>query len=102
MTEGVRRVRRLQRLRQTTAWYISWPFSLQVERHGEFGVTSQFVIQDQAARGPPCLLMEWSGRAPARPAIEAGKGRQRQGARHVTEDRHFNCRDRHRYRQELI
>ncbi len=29
--------------------------------------------------------MEWSGRAPAPPAIEAGKGRQRQGARHVTE-----------------
>ncbi len=24
--------------------------------------------------------MEWSGRAPAPPAIEAGKGRQRQGA----------------------
>ena len=29
--------------------------------------------------------MEWSGRAPAAPAIEAGKGRQRQGARHVSE-----------------
>ncbi len=27
--------------------------------------------------------MEWSGRAPAPPAIEAGKGRQRQWARHV-------------------
>ena len=27
--------------------------------------------------------MGWSGRAPAPPAIEAGKGRQRQGARHV-------------------
>src|SRR5687767_15097606 len=26
-------------------------------------------------------LMEWSGRAPAPPASEAGKGRQRQGAR---------------------
>ena len=29
--------------------------------------------------------MGWSGRAPAPPAIEAGKGRQRQGARHVSE-----------------
>ena len=29
--------------------------------------------------------MEWSGRAPAPPAIDAGKGRQRQGARHVSE-----------------
>ena len=28
--------------------------------------------------------MEWSGRAPAPPAIEAGKGRQRQGARYVS------------------
>ena len=28
--------------------------------------------------------MEWSGRAPAPPAIEAGQGRQRQGARHVS------------------
>jgi hypothetical protein len=29
-------------------------------------------------------LMEWPGRAPAPPAIEAGKGRQRQGARYVS------------------
>jgi hypothetical protein len=29
--------------------------------------------------------MGWSGRAPAPPAIEAGKGRSRQGARHVSE-----------------
>jgi transposase len=28
--------------------------------------------------------MEWSGRAPAPPTIEAGKGRQRQGARYVS------------------
>jgi hypothetical protein len=28
--------------------------SKKVERHGEFGVTSQFVIEDQAARGPVC------------------------------------------------
>jgi hypothetical protein len=30
-------------------------------------------------------LMGWSGRAPAPPAIEAGNGRQRRGARHVSE-----------------
>jgi hypothetical protein len=29
--------------------------------------------------------MGWSGRAPAPPASEAGKGRQRQGARHVSD-----------------
>ena len=29
-------------------------------------------------------LTGWSGRAPAAPAIEVGKGRQRQGARHVS------------------
>ena len=28
--------------------------------------------------------MGWSGRAPAPPASEAGKGRRRQGARHVS------------------
>ena len=33
-------------------------------------------------RGP---LMGWSGRAPAPPASEARKGRQRQGARHVSD-----------------
>ncbi len=33
--------------------------------------------------------MEWSGRAPP-PAIEAGKGRQRQGARHVSELKHLH------------
>ena len=32
-----------------------------------------------------CPIMGWSGRAPAPPAIEAGKGRQRQGARHGTD-----------------
>ena len=31
--------------------------------------------------------MGWSGRAPAPPAIEAGKGRQRQGARHARTSR---------------
>jgi hypothetical protein len=29
--------------------------------------------------------MEWSGRAPDPPAIEAGTGRQRQGVHHVSE-----------------
>ena len=37
-------------------------------------------------------LMEWSGRAPAPPAIEAGKGRQRQGARYVSEFKHRDRR----------
>src|SRR6202047_2588719 len=47
-------------------------------------------------------LMGWSGRAPAPPAIEAGKGRPRQGARHVSETQLSDRRDRHRYRQELV
>jgi transposase len=48
--------------------------------------------------------MGWSGRVPAPPAIKAGKGRPRQGARHVPDCP--NCRrrrcHRHRYRQELV
>jgi len=32
-----------------------------------------------------CPLMGWSDRAPAPPAGEAGKGRRRRGARHVTQ-----------------
>jgi CRP-like cAMP-binding protein len=51
--------------------------------------------------GEGCLnghpLMEWSGRAPAPPAIEAGKGRQRQGARHVSNTQNRDRRSRHRY-----
>jgi|SRR5437016_5907269 hypothetical protein len=39
--------------------------------------------------------MGWSGRASAPPAIEAGKGRQRRGARHVTQAQFCNRRDRH-------
>src|SRR5262245_25871568 len=46
--------------------------------------------------------MGWSGRAPAPPAREAGKGRQSPGARHVTQTLWSNRRDRHRYRQELV
>src|SRR5712672_194040 len=46
--------------------------------------------------------MGWSGRAPAPPASEAGKGRQRQGARHVSDTQYRDRRDRHRYRQELV
>jgi hypothetical protein len=34
-------------------------------------------------------LMEWSGRAPALPATNAGRGHRRQGACHVAETRHF-------------
>src|SRR5436309_11638088 len=51
------------------------------------------------ARGP---LMGWPSRAPAPPASEAGKGRQRQGARHVSDTQYRDRRDRHRYRQELV
>ena len=47
-----------------------------------------------------CRLMGWSGRAPAPPASEAGKGRQRQGARHVSDTQYRDRRDRHRYRRE--
>jgi hypothetical protein len=46
--------------------------------------------------------MGWSDRAPALPATQAGRGHRRQGARHVTETRHFDRRNRHRYRQELV
>src|SRR5262245_27120747 len=46
--------------------------------------------------------MEWSGRAPAPPASEAGKGRQRRGARHVTQVQFWDRRDWYRYRQELV
>ncbi len=48
------------------------------------------------------LLMGWSGRAPALPATDAGRGHRRQGARHVTEPRRFARRNRYRYRQELV
>ena len=44
--------------------------------------------------------MGWSGRAPALPATNASRGHRRQGARHVTEARHFARRNRHRYREE--
>src|SRR5262249_35911276 len=50
----------------------------------------------------PCPLMGWSGRAPAPPAGERGKGRRRRGARHVTQAQCRNRRDRYRYRQELV
>src|SRR6516225_9079724 len=51
-------------------------------------------------QSPRCPLMGWSGRAPAPPAGEAGKGRQRRGARHVAQAQFWNRRDRYRYRQE--
>src|SRR6201982_750428 len=56
--------------------------------------------------GAACLTEDirrgWSGRAPAPPASEAGQGRQRQGARHVSDPQYRDRRDRHRYRQELV
>src|ERR1700691_6671262 len=42
-------------------------------------------------------IMEWSGRAPAPPAIEAGNRRQRQGARHVSDTERRDRRNGHRY-----
>jgi hypothetical protein len=41
-------------------------------------------------------------RPSAPPVIEAGKGCQRQGARHVSEAKRRDSDSRHRYRQELI
>src|SRR6202043_2990494 len=46
--------------------------------------------------------LHWSGGAPALPARQAGKGRPRQGARHVPETQLSDRRDRHRSRQELV
>src|SRR6516165_10685060 len=46
--------------------------------------------------------MEWSGRAPAPAAREAGEGGRTQRARHVTKARYCNRRDWHRYWQELV
>jgi hypothetical protein len=48
------------------------------------------------------LLMGRSGRAPAPPAIEAGEGRRRQGARHIPESQLRGCRHRPRHPQELV
>jgi hypothetical protein len=46
--------------------------------------------------------MEWSGRAPAPPAVEAGRGRQRQGARHVSDTQRHDHRNRHRYHRQFV
>ena len=46
--------------------------------------------------------MGWSGRAPAPSAMEAGKGRQRRGARHVPADQCPSCRCWRRHRQKLL
>src|SRR5712671_6838 len=45
--------------------------------------------RDSLGLGVPRPLMEWSGRAPAPPASEAGKGCPRQGARHVSDTQDF-------------
>src|SRR5881397_853978 len=45
------------------------------------------------------LLMGWSGRAPAPPAI-SWPGAPKRGARHVSDPQYRSRRDRHRYRQE--
>src|SRR6266403_1658634 len=52
---------------------------------------------------PRCPRMGWSGRAPALPASQAGKGgTEDKGAFHVRETQQQNRRDRHRYRQEFV
>src|SRR5215469_7172165 len=52
--------------------------------------------------GRRCLLMGWSGRAPAPPVTNLARGSKDKGARHVPEPQQRNRRDRHRYRQKLI
>src|SRR5882724_11825127 len=79
------------------------PWDLAMDRGNPADLTA-FVLADRASflcEGTS-LLMGWSGRAPAPPASEAGKGRQRRGARHVSDSQYRNRRDRHRYRQELV
>src|SRR5258708_26490393 len=50
------------------------------------------IILTQLFEFARCPLMGWSGRAPAPPASEAGKGRQRRGARHVSDSQYRNRR----------
>jgi transposase InsO family protein len=47
------------------------------------------------------LLMEWSGRAQARPARHAGTGHHQKEHRHVQQIKRDYCHDGQRYRQEL-
>jgi len=54
--------------------------------------------QQLAFWGSRAPVMEWSGRAPAPPASEVGKGVPKTGARHVSEAQQRDCRDWRRYR----
>jgi transposase len=63
--------------------------------HIEVGCKVQQASRNAIIGGRESLLMEWSGRAPAPPAIKAGKGRQRQGARHVSNTQNCDRRSRH-------
>src|SRR5215472_265390 len=65
-------------------------------------VTGLLCWQDSHPLEWQLASLHWTGRAPAPPAREAGKGRQRQGACHVTQAQCWNRRDRYRYRQELV
>src|SRR6516162_7500808 len=49
----------------------------------------------------PCLLMGWSGRAPAPPAAKLARGAEDE-EHAVTQVQCWNLRDRYRYRQELV
>ena len=69
-------------------------------RKGARSEISRCLPENLNLRGYP--VMEWSGRAPALPAREAGQGHPRHGARHVPETHLSDRRDRHRYRQELV
>ena len=66
-------------------------------RAGRFRIHHWLTSSAGAKRWPLCnaikctvrlFLMEWSGRAPAPPAMEAGERRPRQGARHVSDTQH--------------
>jgi ABC-type multidrug transport system fused ATPase/permease subunit len=78
-------------------------FSLRIEAGQRVGLVGQsgcgkstlFVLLQRFydVQGGSILLMGWSGRAPAPPASEAGKGRQRRGARYVRQTQFCNRRN---------
>src|SRR5580693_10582978 len=60
-----------------------------IPRCGTMFLLHTYIVPPGRPRSPlasaSCQLMGWSGRAPAPPAVEADQGRQRRGARHVSE-----------------
>jgi hypothetical protein len=61
--------------------------------------TRNQVVDSLDAALPP---IEWSSRASCPAASQAGKGHQRQGARHVSEDQHFNIKGELTFRNAVI